>query len=164
MRRMYGSSGRAPQRFLPIARRDAGRRQRDKDRSLHLLKPAFIGHDAFPCGYSTSGQICSVVGLIAEGKANSTDEIRKLVSGNICRRVGECTNRTPAIGTAMGSRVHEISDRKIAARFSGRLPTTRCGEDDRRLLRFSNGFLIFSNRSVTHADRDGDPKLARLRC
>ena len=53
---------------------------------------------------------------------------------------------------------------QIAARFSGRLPTTRCGEDDRRLLRFSNGFLIFSNRSVTHADRDGDPKLARLRC
>ena len=113
MRRMYGSSGRAPQRFLPIARRDAGRRQRDKDRSLHLLKPAFIGHDAFPCGYSTSGQICSVVGLIAEGKANSTDEIRKLVSGNICRRVGECTNRTPAIGTAMGSRVHEFRTAKL---------------------------------------------------
>src|SRR6516165_5302615 len=56
-----------------------------------------------------------------------------------------------------------ISDRKIAARFSGRLPTTRCGEDDRRLLYFSNGFWFLSSRSITHADRDSDHKLARLR-
>jgi hypothetical protein len=62
-----------------------------------------------------------------------------------------------------GSRVHEISDRKIAARFPGRLPTTRCGEEDRRLLRFSNGFWFLHSRSITHADRDGGRKLARLR-
>jgi len=62
-----------------------------------------------------------------------------------------------------GSRVHEISDRKIAARFSRRLPTTRCGEEDRRLLRFSNGFWFLRSRSITHADRDGGRKLARLR-
>ena len=55
------------------------------------------------------------------------------------RRDVECPNRTPATGTANGSRVHEISDRKIAARFSGRLPTTRCGEEDRRLLCFPMG-------------------------
>src|SRR5262249_47025165 len=62
-----------------------------------------------------------------------------------------------------GSRVHEISDRKIAARFFGRLPTTRCGEEDRRLLRFSKGFWFLRSRSITHADRDGGRKLARLR-
>src|SRR6516225_7699354 len=60
-----------------------------------------------------------------------------------------------------GSRVHEISDRKIAARFFGRLPTTRCGEEDRRLLRFSNGLWFLRSRSITHADRDGGRKLAR---
>jgi hypothetical protein len=58
-----------------------------------------------------------------------------------------------------GSRVHEMSDRKIAARFYGRLPTTRCGEEDRRLLRFSNGFWFLRSRSITHADRDGGRKI-----
>src|ERR1700716_2637874 len=56
-----------------------------KDGALHPLQQAFIDHDAFQCGYCTPGQICSAAGLIAEGKANSADEIRKLMSGNICR-------------------------------------------------------------------------------
>ena len=53
--------------------------------ALHPLQQAFIDHDAFQCGYCTPGQICSAVGLIAEGKAKSDDEIRELMSGNICR-------------------------------------------------------------------------------
>src|ERR1700724_1351084 len=52
---------------------------------LHPLQQAFIDHDAFQCGYCTSGQICSAAGLIAEGRARSADEIRELMSGNICR-------------------------------------------------------------------------------
>jgi xanthine dehydrogenase YagT iron-sulfur-binding subunit len=52
---------------------------------LHALQQAFIDHDAFQCGYCTPGQICSAVGLIAEGRANTTDDIRELMSGNICR-------------------------------------------------------------------------------
>ena len=55
------------------------------DGALHTLQQAFIDHDAFQCGYCTSGQICSAAGLIAEGKAKSADEIRELMSGNICR-------------------------------------------------------------------------------
>ena len=55
------------------------------DGALHPLQQAFIDHDAFQCGYCTPGQICSAAGLIAEGKANSADEIRELMSGNICR-------------------------------------------------------------------------------
>jgi xanthine dehydrogenase YagT iron-sulfur-binding subunit len=55
------------------------------DGALHPLQQAFIDHDAFQCGYCTPGQICSAVGLIAEGKAKSPDEIRELMSGNICR-------------------------------------------------------------------------------
>ena len=53
--------------------------------TLHPLQQAFIEHDAFQCGYCTPGQICSAVGLIAEGKATSSDEIRELMSGNLCR-------------------------------------------------------------------------------
>ncbi|GAB2940900.1 2Fe-2S iron-sulfur cluster-binding protein [Hymenobacter coalescens] len=55
------------------------------EHALHPLQQAFIDHDAFQCGYCTPGQICSAQGLINEGKAHSEDEIRELMSGNICR-------------------------------------------------------------------------------
>lgn len=57
---------------------------------LHPMQAAFIAHDGFQCGYCTSGQICSAVGLLdevkREGKTSLTDdEIRERMSGNICR-------------------------------------------------------------------------------
>ena len=52
---------------------------------LHPLQQAFIDHDALQCGYCTPGQICAAAGLIAEGHARAPDEIRELMSGNICR-------------------------------------------------------------------------------
>jgi xanthine dehydrogenase YagT iron-sulfur-binding subunit len=68
---------------------------------LHPLQQAFIDHDAFQCGYCTPGQICSAAGLIAEDKAKSADEIRELMSGNICR-CGAYPNIVAAIRQAMG--------------------------------------------------------------
>ncbi len=68
--------------------------------ALHPLQQAFIDHDAFQCGYCTPGQICSAAGLIAEGKAKSPDEIRELMSGNICR-CGAYPNILAAIQQAM---------------------------------------------------------------
>jgi xanthine dehydrogenase YagT iron-sulfur-binding subunit len=53
--------------------------------TLDSLQQAFIDHDAFQCGYCTPGQICSAVGLLAEGHAQTRDEIRELMSGNLCR-------------------------------------------------------------------------------
>jgi xanthine dehydrogenase YagT iron-sulfur-binding subunit len=53
--------------------------------ALHPLQQAFMDHDAFQCGYCTPGQICSAVGLIAEGHAKTLDDIREQMSGNICR-------------------------------------------------------------------------------
>jgi xanthine dehydrogenase YagT iron-sulfur-binding subunit len=52
---------------------------------LHPLQEAFIRHDAFQCGYCTSGQILSAVSLLAEGRAGSDEEIREFMSGNLCR-------------------------------------------------------------------------------
>jgi xanthine dehydrogenase YagT iron-sulfur-binding subunit len=69
--------------------------------ALHALQQAFIDHDAFQCGYCTSGQICSAAGLIAEGRAKTADEIRELMSGNICR-CGAYSNIVAAIQQAMG--------------------------------------------------------------
>ena len=69
--------------------------------ALHPLQAAFIEHDGFQCGYCTSGQICSAVGMLresrmgmpsyvtadlAQARPELTDaEIRERMSGNICR-------------------------------------------------------------------------------
>jgi xanthine dehydrogenase YagT iron-sulfur-binding subunit len=68
--------------------------------SLHPLQAAFITHDGFQCGYCTSGQICSAVGMLDEVEAGwpshvTTDittsslltnpEIAERMSGNLCR-------------------------------------------------------------------------------
>jgi xanthine dehydrogenase YagT iron-sulfur-binding subunit len=72
-----------------------------RPQALHALQAAFIEHDGFQCGYCTSGQICSAVGMLAEAKEGwpshatadvsaprvelTDDEIRERMSGNICR-------------------------------------------------------------------------------
>jgi xanthine dehydrogenase YagT iron-sulfur-binding subunit len=68
--------------------------------ALHILQEAFIKHDAFQCGYCTPGQICSAVGLMNEGRAITPDDIRELMSGNICR-CGAYPNILAAIQEAM---------------------------------------------------------------
>jgi xanthine dehydrogenase YagT iron-sulfur-binding subunit len=70
--------------------------------ALHPLQQAFIDHDAFQCGYCTPGQICSAAGLIREGRASTPDEIRELMSGNICR-CGAYPRIVAAIQQAMQS-------------------------------------------------------------
>ena len=70
---------------------------------LHQMQAAFVRHDGLQCGYCTPGQICSAAGLIAEGKAHSPDEIRELMSGNICR-CGAYPNILAAIQQAMRTR------------------------------------------------------------
>lgn len=56
-----------------------------KGDELHPMQEAFIKHDGFQCGYCTPGQIMSAVACVREGHANSEDEIREFMSGNICR-------------------------------------------------------------------------------
>jgi xanthine dehydrogenase YagT iron-sulfur-binding subunit len=72
----------------------------DGDR-LHPLQAAFVEHDGFQCGYCTSGQICSAIGMLGESRAGmpsvvtedlteklpalTNAEIRERMSGNICR-------------------------------------------------------------------------------
>ena len=52
---------------------------------LHPMQEAFIKHDGFQCGYCTPGQIMSGIACIREGHANSDEDIREYMSGNICR-------------------------------------------------------------------------------
>jgi xanthine dehydrogenase YagT iron-sulfur-binding subunit len=87
--------------------------------TLHPMQAAFVEHDGFQCGYCTSGQICSAVGMLAENHegmpsyvtedlsvANPalTDvEIRERMSGNICR-CAAYPNIVAAIKQAAGVR------------------------------------------------------------
>lgn len=55
------------------------------DTELHPLQAAFIKHDAFQCGYCTSGQIMAGLQCIESGLATSPESIRETMSGNLCR-------------------------------------------------------------------------------
>jgi xanthine dehydrogenase YagT iron-sulfur-binding subunit len=63
---------------------------------LHPLQQAFLDHDAFQCGYCTPGQICSAAGMLNEGQAHTKEDIKELMSGNLCR-CGAYTNIVDAI-------------------------------------------------------------------
>jgi len=76
--------------------------------ALHALQQAFIEHDAFQCGYCTPGQICSAAGLITEGRAGTPDEIRELMSGNVCR-CGAYPNIVAAIQEVMSAKPQDKS-------------------------------------------------------
>jgi xanthine dehydrogenase YagT iron-sulfur-binding subunit len=68
---------------------------------LHPLQEAFIRQDGFQCGFCTSGQICSALGMLAEHRAGmpsvvtprvdaeeielTQPEIKERMSGNLCR-------------------------------------------------------------------------------
>lgn len=80
----------------------------DADGALHPLQAAFIEHDAFQCGYCTPGQICSAVGLLDEGRAGTAEEIRELMSGNICR-CGAYVNIVGAIEQVLHERTGDRS-------------------------------------------------------
>ena len=52
---------------------------------LDPVQRAFVEADAYQCGFCTPGQIMSVTALLAEQRAPSEEEIRRAVSGNLCR-------------------------------------------------------------------------------
>jgi xanthine dehydrogenase YagT iron-sulfur-binding subunit len=57
----------------------------EHDGELHPMQSAFLQCDAYQCGYCTSGQIVSAVGLAAEPIGRDDAAIREAMSGNLCR-------------------------------------------------------------------------------
>ena len=53
--------------------------------NLHTMQAAFVTHDAYQCGYCTSGQIMSAVALLKEPCGADDAEVKEFMSGNICR-------------------------------------------------------------------------------
>jgi xanthine dehydrogenase YagT iron-sulfur-binding subunit len=52
---------------------------------LHPMQAAFVAHDAYQCGYCTSGQIMSAVALLKEPCGPNDADVKEVMSGNICR-------------------------------------------------------------------------------
>lgn len=59
-----------------------------RDKRLHPLQEAFWKKDAVECGYCTPGMLMSAYGLLSKGTAPSEAEIKKAISGNLCRCTG----------------------------------------------------------------------------
>ncbi|MEM6354001.1 MAG: (2Fe-2S)-binding protein [Cyanobacteria bacterium P01_D01_bin.14] len=53
--------------------------------NLHPMQTSFLEHDAYQCGYCTSGQIMSAIACVSEGHTSSEQEIADWMSGNLCR-------------------------------------------------------------------------------
>lgn len=68
--------------------------------NLGSVQQAFLEHDAFQCGYCTPGQIMAVEGLLRKNPAPTPEEIRRGVSGNLCR-CGAYTHILQAAGHAV---------------------------------------------------------------
>ncbi len=65
-------------------------------KKLHPMQAAFVACDAYQCGYCTPGQIMSAVALLDEPCGGGDEEVKELMSGNICR-CGAYQNITAAI-------------------------------------------------------------------
>ena len=52
---------------------------------LHSMQQAFIDHDAVQCGFCTPGQILSSLALLEENPSPTEAEVRRGMSGNLCR-------------------------------------------------------------------------------
>jgi len=52
---------------------------------MHPMQASFVEHDAYQCGYCTSGQIMSAVALQSEPVGPTDDDVKQGMYGNICR-------------------------------------------------------------------------------
>lgn len=55
---------------------------------LSLIQKAFIEEAAVQCGFCTPGLIMSAVEIVGTGKKYDREELRKLISGHLCRCTG----------------------------------------------------------------------------
>lgn len=61
---------------------------RGDDGELSPIQRAFVEEAAVQCGFCTPGIIMSAVEIVGSGKTYTRDELRKLISGHLCRCTG----------------------------------------------------------------------------
>jgi aerobic-type carbon monoxide dehydrogenase small subunit (CoxS/CutS family) len=60
----------------------------ETDGTLHLLQKAFVDSGAVQCGFCTPGMVMMAKALLDENPSPSESDIKKGISGNICRCTG----------------------------------------------------------------------------
>ena len=55
---------------------------------LHPVQEAFVNHHAIQCGFCSPGMILTSYALLAENPNPTEEEIRRAISGNVCRCTG----------------------------------------------------------------------------
>ena len=55
---------------------------------LHPIQKSFVEHGAIQCGYCTPGMVMSAKALWDKNPHSTNEEIKKAISGNICRCTG----------------------------------------------------------------------------
>ena len=56
--------------------------------NLHPLQEAFIAHSAAQCGFCTPGMLLSAKALLDETQHPTREEVKRAISGNLCRCTG----------------------------------------------------------------------------
>jgi carbon-monoxide dehydrogenase small subunit len=59
-----------------------------KGEELHPLQVAFVRHGGIQCGFCTPGMIMSAKALLDQNPKPTTTEVRRAISGNLCRCTG----------------------------------------------------------------------------
>ena len=59
-----------------------------ENENLHPIQQAFVDEAAIQCGFCTPGLILTAVEIVGSGKKYTRDELRKLISGHLCRCTG----------------------------------------------------------------------------
>jgi carbon-monoxide dehydrogenase small subunit len=83
----------------------------EENGELHPIQQAFIEKGAIQCGYCTPGMVLSAKALLDENPAPTRDEIKRGISGNLCR----CTGYEKIVDA-----VHEAAVRMRANPESGK--------------------------------------------
>ena len=60
----------------------------EKNGELSRIQESFISHGAIQCGFCSPGMIMSVYCLLQNNPKPTEDEIRRAISGNLCRCTG----------------------------------------------------------------------------
>lgn len=77
--------------------------------AIEALQRAFVSHNAFQCGFCTSGMLVVAADLLRRNPSPTRDEIRHAISGNLCR----CTAYEPIV-EAIHHAAHDGDDGTVS--------------------------------------------------
>jgi carbon-monoxide dehydrogenase small subunit len=60
----------------------------ETDKGLHPLQKAFMEKGAVQCGFCTPGMLMAAASLLDENPSPTEEEVRRAISGNLCRCTG----------------------------------------------------------------------------